>query len=195
MAGVIASAGFESGDRVVVGHWWQSPLGAFTDVMWAEPDGVRILYAPDDRVARFVTSIYRFDRISVVPFRTVVDRQTLSVEMGERRVTMSAGRGVPIPFRRPLWFTRRIEGPIARRIGVHVYGTSPTGVHEWYQADRWRPLREAAASVRGRDLGRLGRLEPPCGFGFSEPTKRPARVELQVRLQDPSGRLDEVIGR
>jgi hypothetical protein len=195
MAGLIASAGFESGDRVVVGHWWQSPLGAFTDVMWAEPDGVRVLYAPDDRVARFVTSIYRFDRIEVVPFRTTVNGGTLSVEMGERRVTMSAGRGVPIPFRRPLWFTRGIEGPIARLIGVHVYGVSPTGVREWYQADRWRPLRAAEGSIGGRDLGRLGRLEPVCGFGFSEPTKRPAWVELRVTLQDPTARLDEVIGR
>ena len=56
--GIIASCGFASGDRVVVGSWFRSPLGAFTDVMWAEPDGRRRLLAPSDAVADLVTAIH-----------------------------------------------------------------------------------------------------------------------------------------
>lgn len=35
MAGSIVSSGFASGDRVVVGHWHETPIGPITDVMWA----------------------------------------------------------------------------------------------------------------------------------------------------------------
>jgi len=196
MAGVIAACGFSSGDRVVIGHWWQSPIGAFTDVMWAEPDGVRVLYAPDARVARFVTSVYRFDRTEVVPFRTQGDARHLVVEVADRRVELISGRGIPIPFRRPRWFTRYVEGPIARALmDVRTYGVSPTGVREWYQADVWRPVREAAASIGGRDLGARARVEPAVHFGFSEPPGRPSMVDLHTVLDDPSGRLDVVLQR
>ncbi|MEZ5141952.1 MAG: hypothetical protein R2726_05450 [Acidimicrobiales bacterium] len=196
MAGVIAASGFASGDRVVVGHWWQSPIGPFTDVMWAEPDGVRVLYTPSDRVQRFVTSVYTFDRSEVVPFRTEGDGRALAVEAGDRRLTMRSGRGVPIPMRRPRWFTRWVEGPVARALlRVRVYGESPTGVQEWYQADVWRPMRSASAAVGGRDLGAGGPVEPATGFGFTEPPRRPSMVNLHTYLVDPSGRLDAVVGR
>ena len=39
-SGRIAGVGSGSGVRVVVGHWVDSPLGSFTDVMVAEPDGM-----------------------------------------------------------------------------------------------------------------------------------------------------------
>lgn len=194
MAGVIAACGFASGDRVVIGHWWQSPIGAFTDVMWAEPDGVRVLFAPDAGVARFVTSVYRFDRTEVVPFRTQGDARHLVVEVADRRVELVSGHGIPIPFRRPCWFTRYVEGPIARALlHVRTYGTSPTGVREWYQADVWRPVRQASASIGGRDLGARARVAPPVHFGFSEPPGRPSMVDLHTVLDDPSGRLDAVL--
>jgi hypothetical protein len=196
MAGVIASAGFASGDRVVVGHWRQSPVGPFTDVMWATPDGLRVLYTPTDRVQRFVTSVYTFDRSEVVAVRAEGDGRDLRVEVADRRLWLRARRGVPLPMRRPRWFTRWVEGPVARAVmGVHTYGVSPTGVREWYQADVWRPVRAAGASVAGRDLGHWGRVEPATGFGFSEPPRRASMVELHTCLQDPTGRLDEVLGR
>ena len=53
--GAIAGVGSTSGVRVVVGRWDESPMGAFADVMLAEPDGTRVLLAPDDRVAEFVS--------------------------------------------------------------------------------------------------------------------------------------------
>mgnify|MGYP005753095471 CR=1 FL=1 len=40
--GRISSSGFASGDRIVIGDWEHSPLGSFTNVMWAKPDGTMI---------------------------------------------------------------------------------------------------------------------------------------------------------
>lgn len=195
MQGVIASSGFTSGHRVVVGHWWRSPIGAFTDVMWAEPDGVKVLYVPDDRVGRFVTSVYRFDRIEIVPFRTRSGPRSLTVEFGRRLVEVVAGRGIPLPGPRPAALTRWAERPVARIwLGVRTYGVSPTGVREWYQASRWRPLRSATAAIDGTAVGEMAPVDPPVGFGFSEPPRRPSLVTLRTLLVDPSGRLDAVVG-
>lgn len=196
--GVIAATGFASGDRVVIGSWWSSPLGAFTDVMWSEPGGVRVLYAPDDRVARFVTSVYRFDRLVVAPFSTRVDDRRVEVEVAGRRVLLEGGRRLPLPFpggRRPRWITRWVEGPIARSaLGVRTFGTSPTGVREWYQARHVRWVRAASGSVAGRDLGALTPVWPPVGVGFSEPPRRPSIVRVRTTLLDPTGRVDRVVG-
>ena len=194
MSGVIASSGFESGDRVVVGHWWRSPVGAFTDVMWCEPDGVRVLFAPDDAVARFVTSVYRFDRLEVVPFETWSGPRQLVVRAGDREVRFEGRHGLRLPFRRPPGFTRWVEGPIGRAVfGVRTYGVSPTGVEEWYRSVAWRPLRHASATIGGMDVGSPGPIDPPTRFGFSEPPRHPSMVHLSPMLRDPSGRLDLVV--
>jgi hypothetical protein len=41
------------------------PFGTFTDVMLQCADDERVLLAPDDSVAGFVASTYRFDRVEV----------------------------------------------------------------------------------------------------------------------------------
>ena len=41
--GRITSCGFDSGDRIVIGMWESSPFGSFADIMWAKPDGTKIL--------------------------------------------------------------------------------------------------------------------------------------------------------
>jgi hypothetical protein len=197
LEGVIASAGFASGDRVVVGSWAVSPVGPFTDLMWAEPDGTRVLVVSDQRVAAFVTAVYRFDRVEVVPVHARRWRRGgigLRVEAGERRVALAAGVGVPFVVRRPAAVTRWVEGPVARRLlAVETFGRSPTGVHEWYQAARWRPLRSASARVGDRDLGALRPVWPPVRVGFSEPPRRPSFVEVRTLLEDPTGALDRVL--
>ena len=89
-----------------------------------------------------------------------------------------------IPVRRPAWFTRYVEGPIARAtMGVRTYGTSPTGVREWYRADAYRRLVAATGSVDGRDLGAMAPVDPPARFGFSEPPRRPSWVEVRPLLE------------
>jgi hypothetical protein len=195
MEGLIGAAGFTSGDRVVVGHWARSPIGPMSDVMWAEPDGRRVLYAPDERVAAFVTAIYRFDEVVVGEMAVDGSAAGLRVGVTEREVHLQPGRARRLPGRgRPAWFTRWVEGPVAR-VALHVrtYGVSPSGVREWYRADSWAPLTGAAASIGGRDLGAMAEVSPPCRFGFSEAPKRPSITAVRPLLEDPSGRLDQVV--
>lgn len=186
MQGSIVSSGFASGDRVVVGFWQQTPLGPLTDVMWAAPDGLRTLFVPTAEAADFVTGVYEFDVVAILDFAVSTERGCLELVFGDRSLRFVARRGVPIPFRRPAWFTRWVEGPIARRLlGVRTYGTSPTGVREWYRADRWAPLRDAGAIVGGRSLGAMAPVAPACGFGFSEPPSRPSWVHVRPLLEYP----------
>ncbi len=82
MEGIIAAAGFASGDRVVVGHWAAGPLGPMSDVMWAAPDGTRTLFAPTDAVATFITAVYDFDEVVVCPLRVDGGARGLDVVIG-----------------------------------------------------------------------------------------------------------------
>lgn len=197
LAGVICSSGFASGDRFVLGHWSDSPLGAMTDVMWARPDGERVLLAETPRVADFVTAIYRFDDVRLAPVTATFDGRCLRLDAGEVVLTMRAGAGWRLPsgrLRRP-WFTRWVEGAIARPLlGVRTFGVSPTGVRQWYRAEEYRRVAEAEARVRGADLGPLRPFDVPVRFGFSGPPRRPSIVRLRSLLVDPSGRLDAVVG-
>src|SRR3954451_20808552 len=65
--GFIAGLGTGAGRRLVVGHWMDSPLGAFTDVMTEDRDGLRTLLAPNQAVADYVSATYRFDEVVVAP--------------------------------------------------------------------------------------------------------------------------------
>lgn len=196
LSGTIASAGFSSGDRLVVGHWVESPIGPFDDVMWARPDGTRLLLADRRKAAQLITAVYRFDTVEVLPMRCHMDRAVLLVTAGELRISMRGGRRWPIPLSRlrgRVQF-RPLEGLLARALlGVRTWGVSPTGVREWYRADEYRRVVAAEASVDGRDLGRIRRFHEPARFGFSEPPRRPSMVRVRPLLHDPSGALAKVV--
>jgi hypothetical protein len=193
---VIVSAGFASGDRFMVGHWSSSPIGRLDDVMWGRPDGERVLLATSEREADFITAVYRFDRVEVVPVAVRSGDGRFELQAGDVELRARAGRGWRLPLRRrPAWFTRWVEGPVARAtMGVRTYGTSPTGVREWYQAERSRPLVEATARLAGEDLGALVHRWDPVRVGFTEPPRRPSWVDVRPLLEDPSGRLDRLLG-
>ncbi len=198
LTGLIASAAFASGDRFVVGRWDSSPLGAFCDVMWARVDGERVLLVGGDRIGEFITAVYRFDRVDQVPLTCRWDDPVLRVLAGDVVLNLRAGRGwrIPLAGLRSAGVTRWVEAPVARAaLGVRTFGISPSGVRQWYQADRYRPLVEASASVGGRDLGPLRRFDRLAGFGFSEPPRRPSIVHLRTRLEDGSGHLETVLDR
>ncbi len=164
--------------------------------MWATPEGERRLVGSTEEVATFVSAVYGFDRTDVSPLLCDVDdhRLDLSAPGLDLELQLRAGPGWRIPFRRPAWVTRWVEAPVARRLlGVRTYGVSPSGVREWYRADVYRPVVEARASLDGRDLGELRPLDPPVGFGFSEPPRRPSMVWVRPLLHDPSGALDRVL--
>src|SRR3954447_25239554 len=93
LVGHIGAAGFASGDRVVIGAWTSGPVGPMTDVMWARPNGERVLLAPSDAAAEFIASVYRFERVDVVDVRGAWDGHTLAVDAGPLRVRLDAGRG------------------------------------------------------------------------------------------------------
>ncbi|MGI9603087.1 MAG: hypothetical protein ACR2QE_14465 [Acidimicrobiales bacterium] len=195
LRGRIVGVGFDSGDRVVIGQWDDSPIGPFVDVMWAEPGGRRLLFADGQRSADFIRAVYRFDECRIGPISAARDPRTLSVTVADRAVAVSRGRSLPVFGPRPRWVTRYIEGPIASRLlRVDTYGVSPTGVHEWYQARRWAPLRSATATIDGVSLGAMAPVDPPCRFGFSEAPRRPSWTEVRPWLYDPDAHLATVVG-
>ena len=184
LRGTISAVGAPSGDRIVVGAWRRSPIGPFVDAMWAQPDGVRVLLAPDRRAADYVSGIYVFDRIEIVPFAGSATATRLSVRAGPLEIELVAGGGGRAPVRRPWWFTRWVEAPIARRrMGVEVHGTSPIGVEEWYQARGWRWVTGGAVRIAGGPAHPPGPPTPPLGVGFSEPPPRPSITDLEVRIR------------
>jgi hypothetical protein len=158
------------------------------DVMWARADGERVLLAPSDAAATFITSAYRFDRVEVVSVDGACDGRHLHVTAGTLSVALDAARGWRHPplAARPPWVTRFVESPAARlALGVRTYGVTPTGAREWYRADRWWPVHQGVATVDGNDLGPLGPVVPPVRFGFSEPPPRPSITRLRPLLELP----------
>lgn len=194
LQGRIAGVGFGSGDRVVVGHWDHSPIGPFVDLMWATPEDERILVVPDERVGHFVRAVYEFDSVEVaVGMGAAWDGRTLAVWAGARRVALRVGPGLPFPPR-PRWVTRWIEPPLARLLtGSRTFGVSPSGVREWYPAQRVHLVRAAEAAIDDRDLGPFAAPLPAVRFGFSEPPRVAALTEVAPVLWDPSGRLDRTL--
>lgn len=184
--GHISSAGFAGGHRFVIGDWPESPIGAFGDIMWADPDGHRVLLAPSDRAADFITSIYDFDEVRVGPLETASDGRTTTARGHGLDIRLTGGLRRPIPVPRPLAVTRFVERPIARALmGVETFGTSPRGALEWYQTRGWRWVDGGHATLDGRDLGEPGPIAQPVGVGFSEPPPRPSIVSVRVTIDLP----------
>ncbi|MBW3612200.1 MAG: hypothetical protein KY438_11870 [Actinobacteria bacterium] len=198
LRGHIAFAGFSAGHRFVVVHGDDAPLGPMDDVMWARPDGVRVLLVGRPEVAELITAVYRFDAVEVVPLRCRMDESVLAVVAGDLRVTLRAGRRWPIPLARLRATTalRPVERLLAlAMLGVRTWGVSPTGVEEWYRAEEYRRVVAGEARLGERDLGRMRRFHEPARFGFSEPPRRPSLVRARPLLHDPSGSLGAVVAR
>lgn len=191
LEGAIAGLGFASGDSFVCGLWDAGPLGPMVDVMWAQRSGRRVLLAPDDRVAAFVSGIYSFDETRVVPFALARASGRFELTAGELVVTARLGSPHPLFALRPRRLRRclawvRVEDVLLRPLigrfviggggGVRMLGTTPGGQREWYRIDGYRRVVSATARVGGRDLGPLAALAPDLGFGFSGFPRRPAFV-------------------
>jgi hypothetical protein len=180
MRGRIAVARFSSGDRFFIGSWDDTPLGPFTDVMWARPDGARVLLVPDQPVADFITAVHSFDRAQIASVKVTSGDRFLELAAGPVEVQVRAGVGYRIPFARPPWVTRWIEAPIARAaFGVDAYSVTPRGVRRWYRTDEHRPITAGWATVDGRDLGALA--------------PRSSINKVRPLLEDPNGRLDRFV--
>jgi hypothetical protein len=146
------------------------------------------LLAGTREAADYVSAAYGFDEVVVGPLKVDMDGRRLHVHAPESglELHLTGGLAVRLPWPRPLWFTRWVEGPIGRRlIGVQTYGVSPSGVREWYLAVSLRRVVAGWASVAGVDLGPLRPIDPPAGFGFSEPPKFPSMVGVHPVLEWP----------
>ncbi|MCY3968286.1 MAG: hypothetical protein OXF21_06960 [bacterium] len=174
--GSITSVGFVSGHRFVIGHWLHSPIGPFADIMWAKPDGSRVLVC-EPKAAEYVTSVYPFSEVQ----HKQVDIQTTDYQAADLQTERSSRPKYPQNRRkfrarvlqvtagslslevklnryfiwfppRPRWVTQTLENRLSQvLLGVKTYGTSPTGVSEWYRSKVLRCVFVASASIDGGD--------------------------------------------
>ena len=93
-------------------------------MMWAKPDGTRVLLSPSDEHARYVSELYNFEEVEVVEIEVLRDNRGISVEAGELSVQISWGAPFALPFWRPLWFTATIVSFFGRLL----FGTMTAGL-------------------------------------------------------------------
>jgi hypothetical protein len=193
--GEITGFGTADGHRVVVGDWPRSPFGPVADVMVESPAGHRVLLAPTEDLARFVSETYVFDEVRVEPveLRRGAGRRWLragpleaEIHLGARDVLGWLLRCVPRRLARAPWWTV-VTDPIARLVmpGVRTRGSAGNGRREWYGALDRHDVVEVAASWEGRSLGGLRDLHPPVRFGFGSAPRRPSTVAVVTTIELP----------
>ena len=146
--GRVISSGFQTGDMVVIGDWRDSPHGAFTNLMWAKPDGTRVLIAPSKELGEFVSSLYSFDEVIVSTMKIKRAENSIEVNCDLGRVSMQWGVTIPIPFSRPHWFIANVEAPFARLFfGTKTHGITRNGRKEWYQVRGFARIKSAGLEL------------------------------------------------
>lgn len=191
--GRILGVGTTSGVRIVVGQWFASPLGAFTDVMMEDAEGRRTLLAPDERVAQYVGETYHFDDVRVVSVRSdtpnggrfAVTAGPLQLEavIGARHPWGMALRAVPQALHGPVlaW----VMNPVASLVmpGVQTYGSAKNGRVEAYVAHDLHRVAAISATWAGRSLGQLADVDPAPRFGFSGSPRMPSLTRVTTFVQ------------
>jgi hypothetical protein len=201
--GRIMGVGTGSGLRAVVGMWRESPLGAFTDVFLELPDGSSLLLAPDDAVAEFVSSTYRFGETRVTSVRSSISappdagsslRAVIEVEAGPLRLRAEIGGITPlgrllrvVPKRiavDPLWLAA--INPVARMLvpGAGTAGTAGAGRREYYGVHGAHAVVRVTGTWEGVDVGPLAPVDPPVRFGFASMPARPMIVDVETVIRE-----------
>lgn len=195
--GHIAGVGSTSGTRVVVGWWRESPLGAFADAMVERRDGHRLLLAPSEEVADFVSHTYTFDEVRIEPISVVASRAggrevwevrsaslSLDLHHGSRMPLGWLLRSVPRALATRPGFTR-LTDPVARLVlsGVRTRGTAREGRQEFYAATDAHAITAMEGALEGMPLGDLAPVWPPCRFGFSSTPRTPSVTSVTTTVQ------------
>ena len=181
--GRISSCAFQSGDRIVVGDWEKSPLGAFTNIMWARPDGTRVLLSPSERHADYVSELYTFEETRIVPISIKRTKKSVSITTDELEIRYSWGRSISLPIPRPRWFISTVEYLFARAIfGTRTFGRTRNGRKEWYCVKGIAWINKAEAKHNGNSLQEMGPFCTESCFGFSDPPKRPSSVRVRSMI-------------
>ncbi|NHC22503.1 hypothetical protein G6553_04860 [Nocardioides sp. IC4_145] len=191
--GRIAGIGTTSGVRVVVGHWHDTPLGAFADAMVETPAGHRVLLAPHEDAAEFIAATYTFDEVRIEPFAVTdaagrwavrSDSLTLDLAVGHRTALGRLLRLVPDGLATSPAFCT-LTDPVARVVldGVRTRGSAAGSRREWYGATDHHAVAAAGGTFDGVPLGDLTRVEPPPRFGFSSTPARPSVTAVVTTVQ------------
>lgn len=183
-SGRISSTGFSSGDRFVIGDWLDSPLGSFTNVMWAKPDDRRVLLSPSREHADYVNELYNFEEVRVVEIEVKRSRRGMSIDAGEVSINLGWGSPISIPFWRPLWFIASVEYFFGRMVfGTRTFGRTKNGRREWYSVRSISRIIRAEGEIDGSRLGEKVSFEPGSCFGFSNPPYKPSTVVLKSYIE------------
>lgn len=195
-SGHILGVGSTSGVRIVVGRWPDSPLGDFADCMVALPDGRRVLLAPSDEVAEYVSATYHFEEVCVVPVEVAGETGPggawvvaagplrLRADLGRRTALGCLLRAVPARWSATAAVTA-VTDPVARVVmrGVRTRGTAGGGRAEYYGAGDMHAVTALEGEWDGRPLGALAPVEPPPRFGFSGTPRRPSVVAVTTTVR------------
>lgn len=194
--GEIAGCGTSSGVRLVVGRWSTSPVGPFADVMVEQADGHRVLLAPTDTVADFVSSAYRFDEVLLTPVRVQAASETwhvqagplvLDVALGARTLVGRLLSALPDRVAAAPSFASAVD-PVARAVlrGVRTTGRTRGGLPQWYGARDVHAVDGLSGRWGDADLGELRPVRRPVRFGFASAPARPCvtRVTTTIEVGD-----------
>ena len=196
--GRIAGVGTAGGTRIVVGHWHDTPMGAFSDAMVETAAGHRVLLAPRPEVAEFIAATYSFDEVRVEAFtvevagagvgpgagpgsRWQVRSPSLELDLTVGGPTLLGRLLALVPGRlatAPAWCA--LTDPVARVVlrGVRTRGSAGGGRREYYGATGVRRILSASGTWQGADLGTLAPVDPPPRFGFSSTPRRPSVTDV-----------------
>lgn len=194
--GRILGAGTSSGLRFVVGDWARSPLGAFTDVMVATPEGRRVLLAPDAAVADYVAATYTFDEVVRCPVAVIeagtrgdsrwqVEAGPLAARIGIGSRTATGWLLAPLPeFLTRSRLLATLVDPVARVVhpGVRTRGSAGQGRREYYGAKDQHVVTHVSGTWHGDDLGGLTDVVPAPRFGFSSTPARPCLTRVTTTV-------------
>lgn len=193
-SGHILGVGTTSGIRLVVGVWDTSPLGSFADVMVERAGGHRILLAPSQEVAQFVSGTYTFDETRIEPvevrlpgearMEVVSPSLSLVATLGRRTAIGWVLRGIPRRVAASPLFSTATD-PVARVVlrGVRTRGTAGQGRREYYGATDVRAVTSVSGRLDDVHLGTLAAVDPPARFGFSSTPRRPSLTQVVTTIQ------------
>ena len=174
---------------MVVGSWRQSPFGAFADVMMETAEGERILLAPSEQIAEFVSETYTFDRLELGPVEVIHERDGFTVR--STALSISAHLGGPAPFD---WLLRMVPPASGDLTGVVARdrpdgrSAGPGRAHRGQRGARSaRVLRCPAHPTHSLRAHRVSRGRPRRPY----PAGTPGTLRLLVRAADTAARLGD----
>ena len=169
----------------MVGHWTETPLGAFADAMVETAPATGCCSRPRAEVADFIEATYDFDETRIEPIAGhvaglvwCVQSPSLSLD-APRRAAYGAGAPRCGRCRRGSPRARLVHASPTRSRGSCCAGSapagSPAGRREWYGATDIRAVTSLGGHLRRRSTSAaLAPVDPPCRFGFSSTPRRPS---------------------